>query len=174
MGWGCGDGKARLRTGRRFLTSLELVVLAAGSFVIAGAGPASASNTKPILECVFHDTKTGQYNSLWGYWNNSSSVENIPVGSNNNFSPSPQGRGQPTAFQPGTHDNVFSVTWNGSGSLTWTIDNHSDTASTGSKQCATNPVPILGPQSILWIAVILASAGFVVLRRRRRLTRSLI
>ena len=78
------------------------------------AGTATASQQSPILECVFHDTGTGQYNSLWGYSNNGSTTT-IAVGCNNKFSPTPQNRGQPTSIQAGTHDNVFVVTWNGSG-----------------------------------------------------------
>jgi hypothetical protein len=137
-----------------------------GAFLVAGASPASASTTKPILECVFHDPGTGQYTSVWGYNNNShSNVESIPVGTTNGFTPSPQGRGQPTAFQPGQNDNVFVVTWNGASSLTWSVDSQDAVATTTSTQCATNPVPVFGPQTLLWIVAILVCIG-VVLRRR--------
>jgi hypothetical protein len=157
----------------RSLASLGLVALAIGSFVVAGAGPAWAHKETPILECVFRDTGTGQYNSLWGYNNTSGSVETIPIGSSNGFSPSPQSRGQGTAFQPGQNDNVFVVTWNGVGSLTWSLNGHNVSATTTSSACSKNPVPLVGPQTILWAAAILACAGVVVLRRRRRTTRSL-
>ena len=174
MGLDGGHGKSPIRAGRRILTSLGLLVLAAGSFLVVGASPAWAHKQTPILECVFKDTGTGQYNSLWGYTNSSGSVETIPVGSGNGFTPSPQTRGQPTAFQPGQHDNVFVATWNGAGSLTWSLNGHNVAATSGSSQCAKNPVPLVGPQTILWIAVIVAGAGIVALRRRRRATRSLV
>ncbi len=168
-----GNRKDRpLRLRGRLLPSLGLVVLAVGAFLVAGASPAWAHKQTPILECVFKDTGTGQYNSLWGYNNDSGSVENIAIGSSNGFSPSPQGRGQPTAFQPGQMDNVFVVTWNGVGSLTWSLNGHTVSATTGSSQCAKNPVPWFGPQTILWVAAILACAGVIVLRRRHQTTRS--
>lgn len=134
----------------------------------AGASPAFAHKQNPILECVFKDTRTGQYNSLWGYYNDSGSVQNTPIGSQNGFSPAPQGRGQPTALQPGTNDNVFTVTWNGVGALTWSLNGHDVSATTGSTACAHNPVSIVGTKTILWGAAILACAGVVVLRRRHR------
>jgi hypothetical protein len=128
--------RARLAT----LTMLGLV--AAGAFALA-TGTATASQQAPILECVFHDTGTGQYNSLWGYSNNGDTTT-IAVGSNNKFSPTPQNRGQPTTILGGTHDNVFVVTWNGSGSLVWTLSNHTATATTSSHACSSNPVPMTG------------------------------
>jgi hypothetical protein len=170
------DGRRGKQAGRflvRPLASLGLVALAIGSFLVAGAGPAWAHKETPILECVFRDTGTGQYNSLWGYNNSSGSVETIAIGTSNGFSPSPQSRGQGTTFQPGQHDNVFVVTWNGVGSLTWSLNGHDVSAATSSTACAKNPVPLVGPQTILWAAAILACAGVVVLRRRRRMTRTL-
>jgi hypothetical protein len=128
---------------RARVSTLAMVSLVAtGAFGLM-AGTATASQQSPILECVFHDTGTGQYNSLWGYSNNGSATT-ISIGSNNNFSPSPQNRGQPTSIKAGTNHNVFVVTWNGSGSLTWTLSNHSVSATTGSTACASNPVPIAG------------------------------
>ena len=159
-----------MRPRGRLVPSLGLAVVAVGAFIVAGASPAFAHKETPILECVFHDTGTGQYNSLWGYNNSSGSVETIPVGSSNGFSPSPQSRGQPTAFQPGQNDNVFVVTWNGVGSLTWSLNGHNLSATSGSSQCAKNPVPWFGPQTILWVVAILACAGVVVLRRRHART----
>ena len=82
----------------RILPSLGLVTLAVGAFLVAGASPAWAHKQNPILECVFKDTGTGQYNSLWGYNNDSGSTETIAIGDGNEFSPAPQSRGQPTAF----------------------------------------------------------------------------
>ena len=86
--------RARLAT----LTMLGLV--AAGAFALA-SGTATASQQSPILECVFHDTGTGQYNSLWGYSNNGSTTT-IAIGASNNFSPTPQNRG-PADDDPGRH-----------------------------------------------------------------------
>lgn len=166
MSW-VGFCSGSIRRQGRLLRSLGLMTLAVGAFAAAGASPAWAHKQTPILECVFHDTGTGQYNALWGYNNTSGSVETIPIGSSNGFSPSPQSRGQPTAFRPGQNDGVFVVTWNGGGSLTWSLNGHDVSAATTSTQCAKNPVPLFGPQTILWVAAILACGGVVVLRRRR-------
>jgi hypothetical protein len=84
-----------IRPPGRLLSSLGLVVLAIGAFLVAGASPAWAHKQTPILECVFKDTGTGQYNSLWGYNNDSGSVENIAIGSSNGFSPAPPVAGSP-------------------------------------------------------------------------------
>ena len=74
----------------------------------------------------------------------SGSTETIEIGSGNKFSPNPQNRGQPTSFLPGTNHNVFVVTWNGSGSLTWTLNGHDVSATKSSTACSSNPVPIAG------------------------------
>ena len=125
---------------RRF--AWRLAAVAGVSLGLLGAAPSTASaDVSPILECVFHDTHTGQYNSLWGY-NNDDDPTTIRVGWGNQFSPSPQGRGQPTTFASGRHDNVFTVTWDGSTNLKWSVDN-SATAKTSSPACSSNPVPLV-------------------------------
>ena len=172
MRWGGGQTSRPAGRLGRLLAFLGLATVAVGAFLVAGAGPAGATQQFPILECVFHDKGTGQYNAEWGYNNNdNSNSDTLPIGSDNSFSPTPEGRGQPTVFQPGQHDNVFAVTWNGVGSLTWTLSNHSESATTTSTACSTNPVPLIGPQTILWGGAALVCAGVVVLRRRRRATR---
>ena len=119
-------------------------VAAVGFSIVMMAGTASASHKQqPIVECVFHDTGTGQWNALWGYDNTSGSVQDIPIGSGNYFSPGAQGQGQPTVFQPGTVNNVFTTTWSGSGSLTWDLNGQSASATTSSTKCGTNPVSII-------------------------------
>ena len=130
-----------LRARAALLAMLGLVAAGALAFM---AGVAWAKKETPILECVFHDTGTGQYNSLWGYNNSSGSTETIAIGSGNKFSPNPQNRGQPTSFLPGTNHNVFVVTWNGSGSLTWTLNGHDVSATKTSTACSSNPVPVAG------------------------------
>jgi hypothetical protein len=125
-------------------TAGVVVTLAALLLVTTLSGTASASHKQtPILECVFQDTRTRQWVSLWGYNNSSGSVETIPIGSGNGFSPGAQNQGQPTAFKPGLNHNVFTVIWNGSSALTWTLNGQTASATTTSTKCSTNPVPIL-------------------------------
>jgi hypothetical protein len=163
---------------RRLSITVSLVLVAAGGLLIPSMGTATADDggpgsVKPILECVFHDTGTGtgtgQYDALWGYTNTSTIPVTIPVGSQNSFSPSPADRGQVTTFSPGTHDNVFVVSWSGASDLTWALL-HSDTASITSKACGTNPVPIAGSETLTWIVLAVAFVGTaaVIARRTRR------
>lgn len=67
----------------------------------------------------------GTFNLLFGYHNeNWVEMPNIPVGSNNFFSPGPQDRGQPTFFQPRRNRFVFAVNVPadfGDGELAWTL-----------------------------------------------------
>jgi hypothetical protein len=164
---------------RRLAVAGSLALLAAGGFVIASAGSATADNggpgsVKPFLECVYHDTHTGQYNASWGYTNNYTSSITIPIGSGNSFSPSPANQGQVSTFAAGTHDNVFTTTWSGSGSVTWNLT-HSATASSTSTACSTNPVPIAGSGTLTWIllgAAFVATAIVITRRARRRPTAS--
>ncbi len=151
-----------------------MVLITAVGVLTASVGTATADNggpgsVKPFLECVYHDTGTGQYNALWGYTNNYSSAVTIAIGSGNSFSPTPGDRGQPSTFSPGTHDNVFSTTWNGSGNLTWNLT-HSASASSTSTACTTNPVPIAGSESLTWILLAAAFVGTaaVIARRAKR------
>jgi hypothetical protein len=127
------------------LTTAGVVGVAAMLLLVTALSEAASASHKqtPILECVFQDPGTHQWNSLWGYNNTSGSVETLAIGSSNNFSPGAQNQGQPTAFQPGQNDNVFVVTWSGATSLTWNLNGQSVSATTSSTKCAKNPVPIL-------------------------------
>jgi hypothetical protein len=134
-------------------------------------GGSSTPPVTPILECVFHDTKTGQYNSLWGYNNTSTSTQSIAAGSTYNFFyPSPYTRGQPGSFAAGRHDNVFTVTWNGSSTIYWGLGSGVAYASTTSPACRTNPVPITGTDLPWWVLPLaflgLAMIGITFCARR--------
>jgi len=153
---------------RRLAATGSLVLLAAGGFLVASAGPANA-HVSPIVECVFHDTGTGQYNALWGYDNPSSSTATLPIGGANNFAPNPADRGQGTAFAAGRHDNAFVANWNGAGNLAWNLDTLNAHATASSPACGTNPVPIAGSDRLTWILLTAAfiGAAAVVARHTR-------
>jgi hypothetical protein len=155
---------------RSLLVSLGLLTLSAGAFALAAQSPASA-HVQPIVECVFHDTGTGQYNALWGYNNPSASTVTLPIGGANNFAPNPADRGQGTTFSAGRHDNTFVVTWSGTGDLAWNLDTLNAHATTNSPACSSNPVPIATYQTLLWAALAVLLAGGAVLFLRRRGTR---
>jgi hypothetical protein len=127
----------------------------------------------PTVTCVDVNTN-GSITAHWGYTNSWSNQVTVQVGNKtsgeNWFSPSPEGRGQPTTFQPGTFTDVFTVTFTGT-SLTWTLDDskvapaNTATASASSTRCA--PVPALGLDSPLPLALLAVGACLVVLVRRR-------
>ena len=114
------------------------LTLAAGQGVSAtGKGP----DVKPYLECVA-DNGDGSYTSFWGYKNYDGTAVDIPIGPDNEFTPAPQDRGQPTRFHPGRtphYPNVaFGVVFDGS-ELKWTLDGHSKKAYDHSHPCPSPP-----------------------------------
>lgn len=105
--------------------------------LVEGSAPPDKA-VRPVLECVV-DNGGGNYTAWFGYKNENAVAVNIPVGNNNKFHPTPQDRGQPTAFQPGRKQKVFSVPFNGA-NLVWSLkgpdgQNRTSTASSGSRRC---------------------------------------
>ena len=80
--------------------------------------PATKS-IRPLVECVAPDGKGGLVASF-GYRNNNTIPVTITVGTNNFFTPTPQGQGQPIRFLPGRQQRVVNVALT-SASVTWTI-----------------------------------------------------
>src|SRR5262249_41650473 len=87
----------------------------------------------PILNCV-EQLSTGQYKAHFGYNNVQSNTVNVPIGGQNKFTPGTQNRGQPTSFLSGLHNEVFTVTFNGS-PLTWVLTSYNVTANRNSTRC---------------------------------------
>lgn len=93
----------------------------------------------PTLFCTINYSN-GTCMAYLGYNNSYYQAIGLAIGSDNEFIPSPQDRGQPscsscssmnpTYYQPGTYLNVFSVQWNCS-SLIWHLDNSNLTISDG-------------------------------------------
>ena len=102
---------------------LALVLLPIVAPVVAPtAVQAAEGNVFPTLQCVTNNGD-GTYTAYFGYVNTSSSTVIIlvdPIFSKNMFTSNPKNRGQPTVFLPGTHDNVFSVVFDGN-TITWMI-----------------------------------------------------
>ncbi|NOK61368.1 MAG: hypothetical protein GFH27_549305n137 [Chloroflexi bacterium AL-W] len=91
---------------------------------------------RPLLECV-QPQQDGSYTAYFGYRNDNHTATDIPIGKHNRFSPEPQERGQPTAFQPGRTayypDAAFQVVFDGS-PLVWTLNGRTVTASNNPAQ----------------------------------------
>ena len=139
--------------------------------------PATASpgsQLVPHVTCVTVNDD-GTLTAHFGYTNNWSNQETVQIGfregSANAFSPAPENRGQPTQLLPGTHDDVFSVTFP-EPSLTWYLDDakgqpNSATASASSTACV--PVPALGVvDSPLPVALIVVGLGCLLALLARR------
>jgi hypothetical protein len=86
----------------------------------------------PSIECV-EALGEGQFVAHLGYRNpNRTTVE--PPPEQNQFSPEPANRGQPTAFASGHVADAFQVQWGG-GDLTWHLMGNELTVSSGSPKC---------------------------------------
>jgi hypothetical protein len=101
--------------------------------------PAGLLPVHPILECVTENID-GSFTAHFGYKNDNPIPVNIPIGSNNKFTPEPQDRRQPTTFQPGRTlfwpNAAFAVVFDGN-NLVWTLSGRTSTASRNSSRCET-------------------------------------
>ncbi|HEY9167695.1 MAG TPA: hypothetical protein VIS48_16195 [Candidatus Kryptonia bacterium] len=88
---------------------------------------------QPILDCVTR-VNDSTYTAWFGYENDDTTSIFVPVGAQNKFSPVPNDRTQPTLFEPGKKDRVFSVVFNGK-NLTWKLNGNEVTASRKSSAC---------------------------------------
>jgi len=88
----------------------------------------------PVIPSMEGCTDNGDdtYTAWWGYFNKNAGTVSHPIGTRNKFLPAPSDRGQPTSFQSGNRDSVFSATFT-SPSLTWVLDGR--TASIHKEQC---------------------------------------
>jgi hypothetical protein len=122
---------------------------------------------EPILICVkdlggpgYHSS-SHDYRAYFGYDNKNFQPVHVPIGSKNKFSPNPQDRGQARLFEPGRHEDVFSVKFNGN-NLTWTLKgpdgiSRSVTANRWSTPCTSVPPAPTG--SVTPIAECVADLG---------------
>src|SRR5688572_8120060 len=64
----------------------------------------------PVLDCI-DNLGNKKHRAHFGYVNASSRQLRVPIGLLNFFVPGPKNQGQPTDFAPGTHRDVFTVTF---------------------------------------------------------------
>ncbi len=102
-------------------TALLLFMLFAGVVSLGGRPAAGAIDILPRLECVEPDApEPGLSTARWGYLNATDDLVMIPVGPQNQFTPSPADRGQPTFFSVGRQFHVFDTIFEGT-SITWKV-----------------------------------------------------
>jgi uncharacterized repeat protein (TIGR01451 family) len=89
-----------------------------------------------FVSCV--TTEGSTYSATFGYSNDDTQANTVPVGDENRFSPAPENRGQPTTFEPGNHEKVFTVSGIPAGtSLIWSVT--SDTTRTAEASASFEP-----------------------------------
>jgi uncharacterized repeat protein (TIGR01451 family) len=97
---------------------------------------------KPIAEC--RDKKPGnKFLTYFGYQNDNPFEIKLNIPGENNFSPSPEDRGQPASFFTGRVVNAFSV--NSDSDLTWKLASQSVSTSNSLPLCTANEGPTCGP-----------------------------
>lgn len=109
---------------RAVLLALALVALPAGA-AAQGLTFNKGQSISPAFE-GWEQNEDGTFNLVFGYMNrNWEEQPHIPVGPNNNFSPGPADRGQPTYFHPRRNRFIFKVQVPadfGEQELVWTVN----------------------------------------------------
>lgn len=97
---------------------------------------------RPILECIMKSTSSGYINAYFGFENLELDDVEIPAGTDNRFSPAPEGRSQTEIFLSGRSRNfpvaAFYTPFTGSGSITWHLNGYDVTASEVDNECITS------------------------------------
>lgn len=96
----------------------------------------------PVLECVDR-YEQGFFRARFGYENGNFDSISVPVGSENQFTPGPQDRGQPTQFLSGRIVNAFSVDFDGS-ELRWRLGISDAVATSNSPSCCVGTIDLCG------------------------------
>ena len=158
---------ARARRWAAMTLLTTTVMLAAPT--IATASP--ANHLTPILNCI--DVNSGSITAHFGYsstWTNQITVPagKTSGGGQNWFLPDPKDRGQPSQFNPGTFNDVFTVTFT-SATLEWRLSDvngeyNSVVADANSSRCT--PVPAFGFDSPWPAIVVVVGLGAAVALRR--------
>ncbi len=120
----------------------ESVTLAVGDAYRDLDGGLILSSVRPILENVFAQCD-GTFRAEFGYLNEDSRVVTIPVGSDNRLTPSSFNGAQTTDFQPGRVESAYSIAWDGTGNVVWSLrgpDGRNRTATAGTG----NAIPATG------------------------------
>ncbi len=144
LGFGCTNEAAPDEDPVANETTVKLQNELAAEAALNPATAATVRPVKPTLKCVERLTSSS-YRAHFGYVNTSSSSIPIPVGFYNRFFPSPQGRGQPTAFAHGTSPDVVQVAFSGSSLIAWILGSGVVTAtrnSTGRAAPVSAPRPV--------------------------------
>jgi hypothetical protein len=93
----------------------------------------------PIAECVDLNPD-GTLVAHFGYQNDGSSPVDVPVGSMNYVTPGVADRDQPTTFFTGRVNNILTVTFPSTDTLSWIVGEATASASIATQRCAGGPL----------------------------------
>jgi hypothetical protein len=102
----------------------------------------------PVLECVVFRSSAPEQ-AVWGYRNDNDFPVTLPIAATNSFAPTPEDRGQPKVFEPGTWTGIFETPFGSATTLTWTLAGQSASASSSSPRCT----------SVIQLRKVVAPAG---------------
>ncbi len=100
----------------------------------------------PTVTCVAANSD-GTFTAFFGYNNPNSYAVTIEVGKDNQFTPPPDSRGQPTTFEPGSQTAVFTVDSKGE-SLVWHLEGTIAEANKNSGGCSMASCALDGPTAL--------------------------
>jgi hypothetical protein len=113
----------------RKLARMALSLFIPGLFAFVLTEEAAAQNeVRPILNCIEYSRTENRLFAYFGYVSTHTGPVILDIGQQNFFFPGPLFRNQPTVFEPGVHDRVFSSSFTISASqaqLTWFLDGNS-------------------------------------------------
>jgi len=114
----------------------------------------------PTLDCVSYsgvsssenkDTGSantqGSYTAFFGYSNTNAVAVSLSIGKKNQFTPPPDGQGQPTSFEPGSQKAVFGVVFKGD-AIVWNLDGKTIEANKNSPGCSQAGCGLDGPSAL--------------------------
>jgi hypothetical protein len=136
---------------------------------------AAPSPVTPSVSCYWANPDGSTTFSV-GYTNTGATTVTYPIGPLNYVTPSPQDRGQPTVFLPGTHTNVWAPTVTAAdmaGNPNWFVNGVAVSYGGNIPACAAKPVNVSGSTvGYLTATSVIVGAGLFILaapRRRRTL-----
>ena len=108
-----------------------------------GLAPQQACGLQPITQCVAK-AANGSLRAVFSYNNPEDHPVTIPVGSANQITGGPAGTVAPEAFNTGSHTAVFAVAIPSGGTVTWTLNGQSVSASAATAVCSSTIVAEIG------------------------------
>ncbi len=162
----------------RLRSVAAVAAVTSGLLLGAPASAFAATTVTPTVACYWSNPD-GSFTFSVGYINSSAASVTYPVGPLNYVTPSPQDRGQPRVFLPGTHNNVWAPTVSAAdmgNNPNWYVNGVATSYAGNIPACASKPVSVSGSTTgyLTATGAIVAIGAYVLSmpRRRRNLTKT--